>query len=110
MVQYAKNLQLEERVDIGAFTYINAKFGVILEGGVQIGSHCSIYSESTIDQRQGRVVLKKNCCLGSHCTVMPNITIGESAVVGAHSFVNRSLPDHCVAVGCPAKIIRYNRA
>lgn len=110
MVQYAKNLQIEDRVDIGAFTYINAKFGVILEAGVQIGSHCSIYSESTIGQKQGRVVLKKNCCLGSHCTVLPGVTIGESVVVGAHSFVNRSLPDHCIAVGCPVKIVRYNHA
>lgn len=110
MVQYAKNLQISPRVDIGAFPYINAKFGVVLEEGVQLGSHCSIYSESTIDQTKGRVVLKKNCCIGSHCTIMPNITIGENTIVGAHSFVNRSLPDHCVAVGCPVKIIRYKHA
>ena len=35
------------------FTYINAQFGVTLEDFVQIGSHCSIYSVSTIDDKRG---------------------------------------------------------
>src|SRR3990167_5634020 len=46
--QYNENLILGEYTDVGAFTYINASFGVIIEDHAQIGSHCSIYSQSTI--------------------------------------------------------------
>lgn len=106
MVQNSAGLELGYKTDIGAFTYINAKFGVVLEDEVQIGSHCSIYSVSTIDNKQGKVVLKKNCKVGSHSTVMPGVTIGENAIVGAHSFVTCDIPDNCVAVGVPAKVIR----
>src|SRR3989344_6512012 len=106
LVQHHKNLALGKNTDIGAFCYINALNGVIIESDVQIGSHCAIYSVSTIDDKGGRVVLKKNCRIGSHSTVMPGVTVGENSVVGAHSFVNRDIPDNVVAVGCPAKVIR----
>ena len=49
MVQHPENLKLGKYTDIGAFTYINAKHGVELQERVQLGSHCSIYSLSTID-------------------------------------------------------------
>ncbi len=89
VVQHKDNLTLGYKTDIGAFTYNNAEYGVTIEDYVQIGCHCSIYSISTIDAKQGPVVLKKNCKIGSHSTIMPGVSIGENAVVGAHSFVNR---------------------
>jgi acetyltransferase-like isoleucine patch superfamily enzyme len=108
MVQHVENLQLGSRTDIGAFTYINAKFGVVIEDEVQVGSHCSIYSVSTIDQKQGIVTLKKNCRIGTHSAIMPGVTVGENAVVGAFSFVNKDIPANSVAYGVPASVIRIN--
>ena len=105
-MQNSADLELGYKTDIGAFTYINARFGVILEDEVQVGSHCSIYSVSTIDNKQGKVVLKKNCKVGTHSTVMPGVTIGENSIIGAHSFVTADIPDNCVAVGVPAKVVK----
>lgn len=106
MVQHKDNLELGYKTDIGAFTYINAKYGVTIEEGVQIGSHCSIYSISTIDDKQGPVVLAKDCCIGTHSTVMPNVTVGAGAVVGAHSLVNCDIPPGEVWAGVPAKRLK----
>ena len=106
LVQHVQKFHLGCKTDIGVFTYINAKHGVTIEDFVQIGSHCSIYSVSTIDRKQGSVLLKKNCRIGSHSVVMPGVTIGENAVVGAFSFVNRDIPDDAVAYGVPAKVAR----
>ena len=106
VVQNLDGLKLGYKTDIGAFTYINAKFGVIIEDEVQIGSHCSIYSTSTIDNTSGEVVLKKNCRIGSHSTVLPDVIIGENSVIGAHSLVVSSLPANIIAVGVPAKVIK----
>jgi acetyltransferase-like isoleucine patch superfamily enzyme len=108
IVQNKQGLKLGYKTDIGAFTYINAKFGVVIEDFVQIGSHCSIYSISTIDDKNGEIVLRTNCRIGSHSTVMPGVTIGENAVIGAHSFVNQDIPANCTAVGVPAKVIKNN--
>jgi len=109
VVQHKDNLRLGFRTDIGAFTYINAKYGVTIEDEVQIGSHCSIYSVSTIDEKSGPVTLKKHCRIGAHSVVMPNVTVGENAVVGAMSFVNKDVPDNAVVMGVPAKIKERKR-
>jgi acetyltransferase-like isoleucine patch superfamily enzyme len=106
MVQNKDGLKLGYKTDIGAFTYINAKNGVVIEDFVQIGSHCSLYSESTIDNKMGQITLKKNCKIGSHSLIMPGVTVGENAVVGAFSFVNKDVPDNVVAAGVPVKVIK----
>ena len=109
LVHHVDNLKLGENTDIGAFTYINAQFGVVIEKNVQIGSHCSIYSLSTIDDKQGKVRIKENARLGTHSTVMPGVTIGKNAVIGAHSFVNKDIPDNAIVYGIPVKIERTNK-
>ena len=106
LVQHKDNLSLGYKTDIGAFTYINAKYDVTIEDEVQIGSHCSIYSVSTIDGKEGEVVLKRNCKIGAHSTIMPGVTVGENAVVGAMSFVNCDIPNNYTAVGVPAKVLK----
>jgi len=106
MVQGVEGLKLGRKTDIGAFTYINAKYGVEIGDEVQIGSHCSIYSESTIDNKNGPVKIGEKACLGSHSVVMPGVTIGKNSIIGAFSFVNKNIPDNVVALGIPAKIIR----
>ncbi len=106
IVQHPENFILGKKTDIGSFSYINAESGVTIEDEVQIGSHTSIYSISTIDDKQGKVLIKKNARIGSHCTVMPNLTIGENSIIGAHSFVNKDIPDNVIAYGVPVKIIR----
>jgi len=106
VVQNKDGFKLGEKTDIGAFTYINAKHGVTIEEHVQIGSHCSIYSVSTIDDKHGAVVLERNCKIGSHSVIMPGVTVGENAVVGAMSFVNKDIPPDCIAYGVPARVVR----
>lgn len=106
LVQHKENLKLGKDTDIGAFTYIAAHYGVVVENNVQIGSHCSIYSISTIDNKRGKVVLKKNCCIGSHSLVMPGVTVGRNSIVGAFSFVNRNIPDNTLAYGIPVKLVK----
>jgi len=106
IVQHKDKLRLGHKTDIGAFTYINAKYGVVIEDLVQIGSHCSIYSVSTIDNKKGKVILKRNCKIGSHSVVMPGVTVGENSVVGACSFVNQDVLDNQVVAGIPIRLIK----
>ena len=44
--------------------------------------------------------------LGHHVVVLPGVTIGRHVVVGAGSVVTRDLPDNCIAVGAPARVVR----
>lgn len=106
VVQHTQQFKLGYKTDIGAFTYINAKNGVTTEDYVQIGSHCSLYSVSTIDKKEGAIWLKKGSRIGTHSVIMPGVTIGEGSIIGAFSFVNTDIPDNVLAFGVPAKVIR----
>ena len=103
IVQYPEKLKMGKFFDIGTFTYINSSYGITIGNNVQIGSHCSIYSHSTIDNKHGPVVLKNNCKIGTHSTIMPNVTIGENSIIAAYSFVTKDVPDNEIWAGIPAK-------
>ncbi len=44
--------------------------------------------------------------LGENVVVGPGVRIGRGAVVGANAVVLDDVPDHCVAVGVPARVVR----
>lgn len=50
--------------------------------------------------------VRKGASVGANVTVLPDIDIGENAVVGAGSVVTRSVPKNTVVCGNPAKIIK----
>ena len=103
IVQYPENFIMGMNFDIGEFTYINAEYGVSIHNEVQVGSHCVIYSNSTIDNKKGPVVLQKNCKIGTHSTIMPGVTIGENSIIAAYSFVTKNIPSDEIWEGIPAK-------
>lgn len=109
LVQNCRYLKLGKNVDIGAFTYINARYGVEILDNVQIGSHCSLYSYSTIDNTRGKIIIKTGAKIGTHSTIMPGVVIGKNALIGAYSFVKIKVPDNAIAYGVPAKIIKLHK-
>jgi acetyltransferase-like isoleucine patch superfamily enzyme len=48
--------------------------------------------------------------VGSGAIVLDGVRVGRNAVVGAGAVVNRDVPDYCVAVGNPARVVRDLRA
>ena len=101
-----ENFKLGERVEIGSFTIIDAKEGVTIEDNVKIGWSCSIFSNSTIDNKKGKIILKKNCKIGANSVILPGIIVGENSTVGANSLVNKNIPPNETWVGTPARKIR----
>lgn len=55
---------------------------------------------------KGPVVIGDNVWLGNNVCVMPGVKIGDGVVIGANSVVTHDIPDYCLAVGCPAKVVR----
>ena len=47
-----------------------------------------------------------NCVIGGRAMIMPGVTIGDHVYVGGGSVVTKSVPDHCIVAGNPARIIR----
>ena len=105
-VTYRDNFKLGKNVEIGSFTMIDARNGVTVEDDVKIGFGCIILSHSSIDNKSGQVILKKKCKIGANSVIMPGVEVGEGAIVGSNSFVNRSIPLYEVWFGSPARFRR----
>jgi len=61
----------------------------------------------TIGESNGKLpTLGNNVKLYTNCTVLGDITIGDNVIVGAGAVVVKSIPDNCVVVGNPARIIK----
>lgn len=45
--------------------------------------------------------------IGRDVTILPSVNIGDGAVIGTGAVVNRDIPPYAIAVGVPAKVIKY---
>jgi len=105
-VSHSEHFKIGKNVEIGSFTMIDARKGVTIEDDVMIGFGCVILSYSSIDNKSGQVVLRKGCKVGANSVIMPGVEMGEGAVIGSNSFVNRNVPPDEVWIGSPARFCK----
>ena len=53
------------------------------------------------------ITIGDNVWVGGNATILMGVTIGNNVIIGAGSVVTHDIPDNAVAVGNPAKVIRY---
>ncbi|MBU2704021.1 acetyltransferase-like isoleucine patch superfamily enzyme [Sporomusaceae bacterium BoRhaA] len=53
------------------------------------------------------VIIGNDVWIGTNVTILPGVKIGNGAVIGAGAIVNKNIPDYAIAVGVPAKVIKY---
>jgi len=92
LVLHPAGLSLSPNTDIGAFTLIQAEYGVIIEEDVQIGSHCSIYSVDTERNKKGLVIIAEKARIGSFCLICPGVIVGEGAFIKAYCIIDADVP------------------
>lgn len=56
------------------------------------------------------ITIGDDCWIGGNSVICPDVTIGVGCVIGAGSVVTRDIPDHSLAVGNPARVIRNLKA
>ncbi len=59
------------------------------------------------NDKNGKVVIGNDVWIGRDVTILPSVTIGNGAIVGAGAVVTKDVPAYAVAVGVPAKILRF---
>lgn len=115
------SLTIGNDVHISKHCCIGCSNSITLGDDVRLAPYCHItdrnhvYNDINIpiwkqgSVSPGPVFIGNHTWLGFGVQVMPNVKIGRHCVVAAGSVVTRDIPDYCVAVGMPAKIIKqYN--
>ena len=55
---------------------------------------------------KGPVFIGNNVWTGINVCILPNVNIGDNAIIGANSVVTHDIPANCIAAGAPAKVVR----
>lgn len=63
--------------------------------------------DSTICGTNYKVIIGNDVWMGYNVCVKEGVTIGDGAIIGAKSLVTRDIPPYAIAVGTPAKVIKY---
>jgi sugar O-acyltransferase (sialic acid O-acetyltransferase NeuD family) len=83
--------------------------------GVLINLNCTIGHDSVINNFvemspgvhvSGNVTIGAYSNIGTNATILPKVTIGKNVIVGAGSVVTKDIPDNCLIVGIPAKVVK----
>lgn len=56
---------------------------------------------------KGDTVIGNDVWIGQKATIMPGVTIGNGAVIGSKAVVAKNIPPYAIAVGNPARVIKY---
>jgi acetyltransferase-like isoleucine patch superfamily enzyme len=110
-------------VEVGRCTYIGVYCSlgdVTLEDDVLLGSHVSITNgvaqhgidrlDVPIREQPGiwpRVTIGRDTWVGDRAVVMCDV--GRHCVIGAGAVVTHPIPDYAIAVGVPAKVVRFRQ-
>jgi acetyltransferase-like isoleucine patch superfamily enzyme/DNA-directed RNA polymerase subunit RPC12/RpoP len=91
---------------------INFRNLINIEDNAELAGHTHILSHSFIlhgYEYEGfsPVVIKKGSVIGINVCILGGVTIGENSVIGAGAVVSSDIPPNCLAVGVPAKPIKY---
>ena len=117
---------IKSSILIGENTYIGENNNLrAADGIIEIGNGCLISQGITMVtsnhgiegrvpitqqpwvSKKGKISIGDNVWIGANSVILPDITIGEGAVVAAGAIVTKDVPPFAIVAGIPAKIIKY---
>lgn len=94
-------LGTDSRLEVGKDVLI-AAYSYLCAGG----NHAYDRTDIPIIQQgfvsRGGIVVEDNVWIGSHAMLMDGVRIGKGTIIGAHSLVNKDIPEESIAFGKPA--------
>jgi len=61
------------------------------------------------EYNSGDIIIEDDVWIGANVVILKNVTLEKGCVIGAGSVVTKSIPAYAIAVGNPAKVIKYRK-
>ena len=113
-------IHIGNNCEIGINTVIYSLKNVIVGDDCAIAADCYIIDSNHGIRKDELVRKQKSTCkgpviigndvwLGAGVKVLSGVHIGNGAIIGAQSLVNTDIPENAIAVGVPARVIKYRQ-
>jgi serine O-acetyltransferase len=104
------SIDIHPGAEIGSEFFIDHGAGVVIGETAEVGDNVTFYSGvvlggTNLEQKKRHPTLGNDIVVGTGAKILGPITIGNNVRVGANSVVVNDVPEHCVVVGVPAKIV-----
>ena len=115
---YEGHIEIGAGVEIGAYCEIRGLGGVVVEDRCLFARNVMVLSSTHVTDDPGQAIsdqgnelapvrIEQGAWLGANVVVFGGVVIGSGAIIGANSVVRQSVPAGAVAVGAPARVVRY---
>lgn len=113
IVRHTTGVEIHPGAKLGRGILIDHGAGVVIGETAEVGDGCTIYQGVTLggtgkDEGKRHPTLEKNVLVGCGAKVLGPFTIGEGTKIAANAVVLEAIPEHCTAVGVPARIVRQH--
>ena len=107
-----QNVRIGKSVYVMNGVLLMASGGIIIEDYALVAAHAKIISNDHDPYFRPAltckpVIIKEGAWIGAGAAIMKGVTVGKYAIIGSNSVVTKDIPDYAVAVGVPAKVIKY---
>ena len=106
-------IELPCEVELGERFVIEHIGGIVISGDAVFGDDCVIRNGVTVGlrhrQERGSPRIGNRVDIGAGAKLLGPIRIGDDVAIGANAVVLCDVPDGCIAVGVPARVVRHSR-
>lgn len=109
------SLTVGKNSQVGPFSvFFTGDYGITIGDNVMISPHC-VFAAGNHEYRNldlpmiqagsfsnGPIIIEDNVWIGANCTICDNVRIGNGAIVGANSIVNKNVNSYEIVGGVPA--------
>jgi len=103
-VTYGLHVTVYDRVTIGDDVMFAGN--VYIEDGTHARRRGDVAYKYQGIERIAPVSIGHGAWIGQNAVILPGVRVGDRAIIGANTVVTRDVPDACIAVGAPARIVR----
>ena len=118
-LQRARGVRIGKNCHINPYVLIDLIYPKMIEIGdnVTLGSHSMIFAHSNpsanlflkqgdFPRKVSKVVIKSGAVINPGAIIIAGVTIGANSIISPRSVVTQDVPDYCIAVGNPARVIK----
>lgn len=91
------------RVKIGKNCMLGSNI-LITDNDHGMNAEMNSYAEQPLMVKE--TVIEEGCWIAQNCSILAGSHIGKHSIIGAGSVVKGEIPEYCIAVGMPAKVIK----